>query len=76
MSLNFKDSGGGLGSWSTHIMTEYRDRLKEIHETADQEGVFSGKQMKQATMMERAGSFVPSLPSGIKNMFGGKKEQK
>jgi len=32
--------------------------------------------MKQATMMERAGSFVPSLPSGIKNMFGGKKEQK
>jgi len=73
MSLNFKDSTSGLGSMSTHIMTEYRDRLKEIHETADQEGVFSGKQMKQATMMERAGSFVPT---GIKNMFGGKKEQK
>jgi len=72
LSFNFKDSTSGLGSVSTHLMTEYRDRLQKIHELAEKEGVFSGKQMKQATMMERAGSFVPT---GIKNMFGGKKKE-
>jgi len=44
---------------STHFMTEYRDRLAELHKTADEEGVFKGKKMQQSSWWDRATSFSP-----------------
>jgi len=59
MSLNFKSASSIWGSVTTHVMGEYKKRLAKIRDTAEEEGVFKGKKMKQSSMWERATSFLP-----------------
>jgi len=54
-------------SASTHFMTFYRDRLAEIRQTAEDEGLYSGNTMQQSGLMDRAKNLLPGWLGGNKD---------